>query len=155
MATQNFKRNFLILYREWEKTDTCSLFPPFGGLYPSYLLPSQNRLRKFKYMFSVIQKFRFYRHIGERINKLWNNTPNKLSLGDKCPVLRVRQSKILLNISQSETTPRFFPTVKQQVLTPRACSKVDSWDQPYSSHCRNRLQVHWCLHIPASHVCHL
>ena len=29
MATQNFKRNFLlILYREGKKFDTCSLFPP-------------------------------------------------------------------------------------------------------------------------------
>ena len=29
MATQNFKRNLLLnLYREGEKSDTCSLFPP-------------------------------------------------------------------------------------------------------------------------------
>ena len=59
MATQNFKRNlFLNLYREGEKyntslfppatygrekkkSDTCSLFPPFGEPWPSYLLPSQ------------------------------------------------------------------------------------------------------------------
>ena len=44
MATQNFKRNLLlILYREGGKnltlktSDTCSLFPPFGDPQPSLL----------------------------------------------------------------------------------------------------------------------
>ena len=61
MATQNFKRNLLlILYREGKKknltlgicfllpfkerekmSDPCSLFPPFGDPWPSCLLPSQ------------------------------------------------------------------------------------------------------------------
>ena len=56
MATQNFKRDLLLnLYREGKKislvcfllpikrdkmSDTCRLFPPFGDLWPFYLLLS-------------------------------------------------------------------------------------------------------------------
>lgn len=90
----------------------------------------------------MIQEFHFSRHPGERINKL--------SLGDKCRVLKVSQGETLLKVSQSETTPCFRIQPISKRLLPLPVLKVHGWQQPCSSQGRSTSQVHLCLHISAS-----
>ena len=100
MATQNFKRNLLlILYREgkniaslfppaaWEIkiSDTCRLFPPFGDPSPSCLLPSQQYtaltysfsnlepvlLKDLSYSILLTEKLHFVRFREESLKIPW------------------------------------------------------------------------------------
>ena len=61
-------------------SDTCSLFPPFGDLWPSYLLPSQNHViceqRQFYFFLCKCNAFSFFFFLplAETSSTVWNDS---------------------------------------------------------------------------------